>query len=648
MSLPYRPEIDGLRAIAVTAVILFHGGVVPLAGGYAGVDVFFVLSGYLITAILLREIEGGTHSILRFYERRARRILPALAVMLAATSLAAWAVMIPPQLEEYSESLLAVLLFVSNLLFGANSGYFSPALEEAPLLHTWSLAVEEQFYLLFPPLLALGMRRFRRALPFVLAAMALASLGLAEWGSRAAAQANFFFSLSRFWELLAGVLAAYWLHRGPRRQSGALAGLGLGLILAAFVLHGAETRYPGLAALLPVGGAVLLVQHAGPGNIVGRALAVRPMVAVGLISYSAYLWHQPFFAFARILSPTLPSAGLMAGLSGLAFLLAWASWAWIEQPFRRSRLPGRRIFAGTGAALAGLAVVAASGLATQGNDALWRRLHPERAAMLDLIAEARAGATLPADDGSCRFNLTRIDAAAEARIAACAARHGPAAVVLGDSHGIDLFEALRRTGDTPFLLGVTDGGCRPAEGEAACPFGDFAALARKAPRLFAHVLFVQSGAYLLRTPDGGAGSRQIFARASDLAPLPALGVDRPMIDRIGDYLARIEAAGVQVTWLGPRIEPHVSPDRLLHGGCRAAQRLRPGQAEAFARVDAEIAREAAERDFGHVPQRALGFDMARDFMSCERLYWSDGDHWSPAGELRFGRRLAPALPPGFL
>lgn len=139
MSLTYRPEIDGLRAIAVTAVILFHGGAVPISGGFAGVDVFFVLSGYLITAILLRDIAAERHSIWKFYERRARRILPALVVMLATTSLAAWWLMTPSQLEAYAKSLLAVLLFVSNLLFGANSGYFSPTLEEAPLLHTWSL-----------------------------------------------------------------------------------------------------------------------------------------------------------------------------------------------------------------------------------------------------------------------------------------------------------------------------------------------------------------------------------------------------------------------------------------------------------------------------------------------------------------------------
>lgn len=311
MPLSYRPEIDGLRAIAVTAVILFHGQVLPVPGGFAGVDVFFVLSGYLITAILLREVEAGEYSLWRFYERRTRRILPALAVVLLATSLAAWALMIPSQLEAYSETLLAVVLFISNLLFAANSGYFSPILEEAPLLHTWSLSVEEQFYLVFPLMLAATLRRAPRALPYVIAGMALASLAIAEWGWRNEPDINFFFTLSRFWELLAGSAAALILRRRKLAPQGGLAALGLAMILGAMVWQDGATPYPSIHTLLPVGGTVLLVLFAQAGTLVARILSTRGMVAVGLISYSAYLWHQPLFAFARITAQDAPSDAVM-------------------------------------------------------------------------------------------------------------------------------------------------------------------------------------------------------------------------------------------------------------------------------------------------------------------------------------------------
>lgn len=651
MSLAYRPEIDGLRAIAVTAVILFHGGVVPVPGGFAGVDVFFVLSGYLITAILLRDLETGRHSLRGFYERRVRRIVPALVVVLLATTAAAWAVMIPTQLYAYSRSLLAVLLFVSNFLFGANTGYFSPALEEAPLLHTWSLAVEEQFYLVFPLLLAACVRRGPRRAFFVLLGVGVASLLLGEVGARLRPEANFFFTLSRFWELLAGALAAFLQRSRPIPNHGPGAAVGLGAILVSLFLHGEDTAYPSFATLLPVGGAVLVLLHAGPATTVGRWLASRPLVGVGLVSYSAYLWHQPLFALARVVSLDAPSAASLLVLTALAYGLAAVSWALVEQPFRRAEgrwLPeGRALFRAAGASTLGLLVLAGVGMATRGNDRGWRARHPDQAVVLDLILTARREAGLPDDEGGCRFNRTEIDEPARRRIRECARQHGPAAVVLGDSHGIDVFQAIRQVGQTPFLLGVTNGGCRPADNDPDCPFFAFRDLAIREPQLFGEVLFVQAGAYLLRGPDGREGSRQLFARASAWAPLPDFAVNQEALEEIVSYLTPIRTAGIPVLWMGSRIEPHVSPNRVLRRGCEAEYPLRPGQREAFERIDAAIAIRAAAAGLRHLPMAALEFDMERDFLTCEALFWSDGDHWSTAGEARFGARLWPHLPPLF-
>lgn len=651
MSLTYRPEIDGLRAIAVTSVILFHSGLVPLSGGFAGVDVFFVISGYLVTAILLKDLGSGSHSILRFYERRVRRIVPALGVVLAATTLAAWALMIPPQLEAYSKSLLAVVLFVSNLMFGANSGYFSPALEEAPLLHTWSLSIEEQYYLLFPLILAQLLRRGPRSVTVGLFTMALASLALAQWGAAAKPEFNFFFSLSRFWELLAGSIAAWISHRRTIAANGPTALSGLAMILWAVVLHSDRTPYPSVYALMPVMGAVLVILFANPRNLTGRLLALPPLVGVGLISYSAYLWHQPLFALARVAATDAPGPGLMWGLTGLTFALAWASWAWVEQPFRRPQrrwlAAPRRLFYVTAGVMAGLLAVAALGLISAGNGTLWRSQHPEQAMVLDIVLDARRNSGRPADDGSCRFNLSKIAAADLDRIRSCARLHGPADVILGDSHGIDLFNALKSVGKSNFLLGLTNGGCRPTDADAACPFDGFVALARAEPGLFRQVLFVQAGAYLLTGPDGRAGSRQLFARASAHQPLPKFGVNAEAVAQIADYLGRIVAAGVPVVWASPRIEPHISANRVLRRGCAAPPALRPGQADAFARLDDAIRTSAATAGTAHLPLSAYGFDITTDFMTCDQLYWSDGDHWSAAGEQRFGLRLLPHLPAGF-
>lgn len=651
MSLTYRPEIDGLRAIAVTSVILFHSGLVPLSGGFAGVDVFFVISGFLVTSILLKDLGAGRHTVWRFYERRVRRILPALLVMLTVTSLAAAVLMIPPQLQAYSKSLVAVLLFLSNFLFGANSGYFSPALEEAPLLHTWSLSIEEQYYLLFPVILSGLLRRGPRAVTLGLWAMAGASLALAQWGALVKPEMNFFFSLSRFWELLAGSLAAWAVHRRPLGAHGPVALLGLGLILASMVLHSERTAYPSVHTVIPVIGSVLVLLFAGQGTMVGRFLSLRPVVGVGLISYSAYLWHQPLFALLRVSAFEAPPDWAVWGMVGLSYLLGWLSWRWVEQPFRRPTgrwLPTpRALFSGAALACGAMLIVGAVELASKGNDRLWRLAHPDQATVLDLILTAQRDTALPASDGPCRFNLTRLTEPEKTRIRSCAAQHGPAAVVLGDSHGVDMFNAMKQAGHARFLLGVANGGCRPADDDAACPFADFLTLVQAEPQLFGQILFVQSGAYLLLGPDGREGSRQLFTRASLHKPMPAFGVNTKALGQIEAYLKALHSAGVPVLWVSPRIEPHIAASRVLRSGCATVPALRAGQVAAFDRLDLAVGDAAVRAGVAHLPMSAYGFDLAQDFMTCDALYWSDGDHWSSAGEARFGARLLPQLPGAF-
>lgn len=289
----YRPEIDGLRAVAVLPVILFHAGLGLFAGGFVGVDVFFVISGYLITTILLTEIEEDRFSLWTFYERRARRILPALFVVLLACLPFAWVWMLPEQLEAFGKSLVAVMLFGSNILFWRETGYFAPAAEEKPLLHTWSLAVEEQYYLVVPLILMVGLRRFGRNPTFWgLVILSLVSLALCEIGRRSHPSAAFYLAPTRAWELLAGSLCAFiQRHDGRQRRSQVLSGLGLGLICASVLAFDGQTPFPSLYALVPVLGTVLIILFATADTLAGRILTLRGFVGIGLISYSAYLWR---------------------------------------------------------------------------------------------------------------------------------------------------------------------------------------------------------------------------------------------------------------------------------------------------------------------------------------------------------------------
>ena len=338
----YRPEIDGLRSIAVVPVILFHAGFGAFSGGYIGVDVFFVVSGYLITSILLDELQEGRFSILGFYERRARRILPALFLVLAVSSALALVWSPPTLLRDFAKSVVAVVVFASNILFWRQAGYFDAAAAFKPLLHTWSLAVEEQYYLVFPLFLALAWRLGRQAVFSVIVALALASLLLSQWASAAMPSANFYLAPTRAWELFAGSICAFLSHGAPQRRSQVLSALGLAAILVPIFLFDAGTPFPGFWALAPVGGAVLVILYAAPGTAVARLLSTRPFVAIGLISYSAYLWHQPLFAFARIRALEPPGAWAMAALALLSLVLAAATWVLVEQPVRRRKVLARR------------------------------------------------------------------------------------------------------------------------------------------------------------------------------------------------------------------------------------------------------------------------------------------------------------------
>lgn len=371
----YRPEIDGLRTIALLPVVFFHAGITQFSGGYVGVDVFFVISGFLITGIILRELQSGEFSVIRFYERRARRILPALFAMIAVSSVLAGLILLPYEFVTYARGVIAALLFASNILFWRESGYFAASSEENPLLHTWSLAVEEQFYILFPLVLLFIWRWFPRGLIPLLVITFIVSLAIADFFSTRSVSANFYLLPTRAWELLAGSLTAVFVMRrgtisGMVGQAFGIAGLAA--IIFAILYFDSATPFPSLWAIVPVFGSVAIILGATPATAVGSLLSSKPLVGIGIISYSTYLWHQPLFAFARILhAETQPSIGLMLGLAFTSLGLGWLSWRFVERPFRRPGAFSRnKIFALSGL---GMAVFTGLGLLT-----ILSQGHPQR------------------------------------------------------------------------------------------------------------------------------------------------------------------------------------------------------------------------------------------------------------------------------
>jgi peptidoglycan/LPS O-acetylase OafA/YrhL len=356
-ALVYRAELDGLRAVAVISVLLFHAKLGPFSGGFVGVDIFFVISGFLITQVIATRVEDDRFSLLDFYERRIRRIFPALLALVGASVAAAAILFLPLDFRGFGRNVVGVVLFASNLLFFKQTDYFDGPAEMKPLLHTWSLGVEEQFYIFFPVLLVLLIRRRRETAIFWLGFAAALSFFASTIVLPLSTAAAFYLTPFRIWELLVGSLLALGAVPPLRTafQRLIISGVGFGCILSAILLYSPMTPFPGLAALAPVLGTAMII-HAESGQLsgFGRFLSFPPAVFTGKISYSLYLWHWPVIVFARYYAirelSTLQSAMLLAA----SFALATLSWRYIELPFRnkRSARPSTGLFAMAGGGLA--------------------------------------------------------------------------------------------------------------------------------------------------------------------------------------------------------------------------------------------------------------------------------------------------------
>ena len=342
----YRAEIDGLRALAVLPVILFHAGFEWFSGGFVGVDVFFVISGYLITTIIISEMAEGKFSIVNFYERRARRILPALFFVMAICIPFAWMWLTPLHLKDFGQSLVAVSTFSSNILFWQESGYFDTAAELKPLLHTWSLAVEEQYYILFPVFLMLTWRLGIKWILFILLMVFFTSLGIAQWSAYYYPSAAFFLLPARGWELLIGVFAAFYLkynsHLNSHILNQVLSLLGFGMIVYSIIAFDKATPFPSLYTLIPTIGTGLLILCAVPKTLIHKLLSLKFIVGIGLVSFSAYLWHQPLLVFVRHRLLGDVSEFILFGLCGASLVMAWFSWKFVEAPFRNKDIFNRK------------------------------------------------------------------------------------------------------------------------------------------------------------------------------------------------------------------------------------------------------------------------------------------------------------------
>lgn len=643
----YRPEIDGLRAVAVIPIVLFHAGVDQLSGGYVGVDIFFVISGYLIGSIILGDVALGRFSFRNFYLRRLRRILPALLFTVTATLAAGYFLLLPDEWMDLARSAAAALFFIPNINFWlASSTYFGLDVATQPLLHTWSLGVEEQFYLLAPALLVVFCRYCRDiALPLML----LGLCGMSFWVNLhwmgLDSKFSFYMLPARAWELLAGVLLAWWLprhllHHSPHHRSGAvLSAAGLALCVVPVFMLNEHSPFPGVNALYPVVGSALIIvgTAVAPTCQVVRLLTTSPFVAVGRISYSLYLVHWPVVVYLGLLRPGESTPVLVLLIS---LFLALASYRFVEERYRRSP-PARVAAAHRKRELQGLlaacltacsVIVIADGFAHRVPAAAWKV----------------AGSTAAGEDyGDCE--LLADDASLDALRCRLGATHAPVSVALwGDSHANALAPALdtalRQQGQAGYLY--FGSGCRPLlnvgrPGRSRCPrfntvvVNDIAAEPGLKTVYLAGYwrlpLMGQSydkGSFLvqddLSTERSPAENRAVFRR----------GLQRTLAALPGRRLVLVEDIPEVGSQFGKSLGNHFVRERWLGLDRRGEYSFIRRDDDDYPKVFEWLLRTA----FPDLPvlrlQPALCVAMQCPLMLEDELLYYDGDHLSEAGSLR--------------
>jgi peptidoglycan/LPS O-acetylase OafA/YrhL len=620
----YRPDIDGLRALAVLSVVVYHLGM-PLHGGYAGVDIFFTISGFLIGSIILRQTADGSFTFAGFYERRIRRIFPALFAMLIVSSILACKYLLPVELVAFSKSLGAVAFSTSNIYFWLQSGYFDAPASAMPLLHTWSLAVEEQFYIFLPIVLVLLNRFMPRRVNLAICAIAAVSFVISVYGAYRSPSATFYLPHTRAWELLLGtMLALKGLPKVRGRVMREVAGMvGIVLMGAALLLYHTWTPFPGLAAVPPCLGTALVIAAGESGDhFVGRLLSLKPVVFVGLISYSLYLWHWPlvvFYKFGFTVIGGLNHHQSQALLLTLSLMMAILSWRFVEIPFRSGALRVNRRTLFGGAAIATVAVVigCSSVVEEQGLPSRFTEQARDVAAYIH---------TDPVDnqdqfrDGIC-FISSETSTLKDYSVSKCLPeRKQKTILVLGDSHAAAMWWGFDQVLAGVNVMQATASGCKP--------------VLNQRPRQQAGCTEIMNYALKEYLPSHKVDAVLIEARweEDDLASL-------------GETIAWLRQRGIPAILFGPIVQYDSSLPRLLAMSINENDPLLPRRhLESFVKP-LDLQMEELARDTWHVPYVSMrgifcGDDSCTQYGAPGVPLLSDYGHLTKAGSILAARKVS--------
>ena len=637
MNIKYRPEIDGLRAFAVVAVIFYHAQLKIqdteiFSGGFIGVDIFFVISGYLITSIIYKEIKSdGNFSFAYFYQRRIRRILPALLVVMVVSLPFALIFFLPNSLVDFSKSILYSLGFNSNIYFwytGERYGAESTLLK--PFLHTWSLSVEEKYYIIFPAIFLFIYKFFKKYILHILFLGFILSLSLAQWMGYNYFSFNFYILPTRGWELIAGSLLAIIEIKKEKRSDNkflnkVLPVFGILLIFYSFFFYHDRIIHPSILTLLPIIGVSLIIWFCHKENFLTKILSSKILVGTGLISYSLYLWHYPAFAFLRT-NHIFQDNFFATSLTVIVItILSILTYFFIEKPCRNKDVIFKKVLLFLFFLLIIIISFCTLTIYKKGN------INNKNMYLNSLIES-------PIFDKECKFltedaNFLNNELFTD-RIRTCKKKYNTFLLIIGDSHSQDLFNSFSKLSKYDFIVSISKGNCRPPGSKTKCHYYKAIEFVEKHRNNIDKILFNIKGSYMLTN----FGNRE---QQSD-GTFRKLPLNMPQINYTLDYVGRLNLLKKTIL-IGPHLEPNISLDRrniinLLKekNFSQYSHLLNKDLVE----VDKKLKEMSINNQIEYISKIDLfDFELNRDFVVNNKITFSDEDHWSSFGEIYFGKQL---------
>jgi len=637
MNLKYRPEIDGLRALAVISVIFYHAqltiqGIETFKGGFIGVDIFFVISGYLITLIIYQElVSTGNFSFLYFYQRRIRRILPALLIVIIASLPVAWIYLLPSSFIDFSKSILYSLGFNSNLYFwNSAERYGAESTLLKPFLHTWSLSVEEKYYIIFPIIFLITFKFFKKYIVYVLLLAFFISLSLAQWGAYNYSSFNFYILPTRGWELITGsLLAILEIKEGKRSNNKffneVLPLIGIFLIFHSLFFFHDRLPHPSIFTLSPIIGVSLIIWFCSKESFFTKILSSKIFVGTGLISYSLYLWHYPVFAFLRINHEFQNSFFFITLVCVLIVILSILTYFFVEKPCRNKNIEFKKILLFLSFLLFIIIFFNMFVIQKKGNI-------NKKNQYLQSILES------PIFDKECKFSTENNNFLSDKifinRFKICKKKYEKFILIVGDSHSIDLFNSFSKLSKYNFIISISKGGCRPPGSKTRCHYYNTIKFIEKNKDNIEMIIFNIKGSYMLTN----VGSRE--QQSESLYRKLPLNIKQ--IENIFDYTNKLNILGKTII-IGPHLEPNISLSRktiitILEKN-NFSKYMHLLNTDLIA-VDKKLKEISIKNGTEYISKiELIDFDLSKDFLVNNKITFSDEDHWSSFGEIYFGKKL---------